>query len=74
MSLMVTFMSLFTFLMETTLMETTLNTILKKHQEAGGNIITLLQDTQEAFGYVPKEGPPSGTRAFRASRCTVTMT
>jgi NADH:ubiquinone oxidoreductase subunit E len=36
-------------------METTLNNIIKKHRETGGNIISLLQDTQEAFGYVPKE-------------------
>ena len=36
-------------------METTLDTIIKKHRETGGNIISLLQDTQEAFGYVPKE-------------------
>jgi NADH:ubiquinone oxidoreductase subunit E len=36
-------------------METTLQDIIKRHREAGGNIITLLQDTQEAFGYVPRE-------------------
>jgi NADH:ubiquinone oxidoreductase subunit E len=36
-------------------MQTTLDTIVKKHRESGGNIISLLQDTQEAFGYVPKE-------------------
>jgi NADH:ubiquinone oxidoreductase subunit E len=36
-------------------METTLDNIIKKHRETGGNIISLLQDTQEAFGYVPKE-------------------
>jgi NADH:ubiquinone oxidoreductase subunit E len=36
-------------------METTLNSIIKKHRETGGNIISLLQDTQEAFGYVPRE-------------------
>jgi len=36
-------------------METTLDNIIKKHRESGGNIISLLQDTQEAFGYVPKE-------------------
>lgn len=29
--------------------------ILRKHRENGGNVITLLQDTQEAFGYVPRE-------------------
>jgi NADH:ubiquinone oxidoreductase subunit E len=36
-------------------METTLDNIIKKHLDTGGNIISLLQDTQEAFGYVPKE-------------------
>ena len=36
-------------------METTLDNIIKKHRETGGNTISLLQDTQEAFGYVPKE-------------------
>ena len=36
-------------------METTLRAIVKNHRESGGNIISLLQDTQEAFGYVPKE-------------------
>jgi NADH:ubiquinone oxidoreductase subunit E len=36
-------------------METTLDNIIKKHRETGGNIISLLQDTQEAFGYVPRE-------------------
>jgi len=35
-------------------METTLDNLIKKHKEAGGNIISLLQDTQEAFGYVPR--------------------
>lgn len=33
----------------------TLKTILKHYHETGGNIISLLQDTQEAFGYVPRE-------------------
>jgi NADH:ubiquinone oxidoreductase subunit E len=36
-------------------METTLQDIIKRHREAGGNIISLLQDTQEAFGYVTRE-------------------
>ena len=36
-------------------MQATLENIIKKHRESGGNIISLLQDTQEAFGYVPKE-------------------
>ena len=36
-------------------METTLHNLLKKHKESGGNIISLLQDTQEVLGYVPKE-------------------
>ncbi|MBI5641608.1 MAG: NAD(P)H-dependent oxidoreductase subunit E [Nitrospirae bacterium] len=29
--------------------------ILRTHREKGGSIIALLQDTQEAFGYIPKE-------------------
>ena len=33
----------------------TLNTIVRKHRETEGNVITLLQDTQEAFGYIPRE-------------------
>jgi NADH:ubiquinone oxidoreductase subunit E len=33
----------------------TLSAILKKYHATGGNIISLLQDTQEAFGYVPRE-------------------
>ena len=36
-------------------METTLHAIIRKYRETGGSIISLLQDTQEAFGYVPKE-------------------
>jgi len=36
-------------------METTLRAIVKNHRESGGNIISLLQDTQEAFGYIPRE-------------------
>ena len=36
-------------------MELTLQDIVKRHRETGGNIISLLQDTQEAFGYVPRE-------------------
>jgi NADH:ubiquinone oxidoreductase subunit E len=36
-------------------METTLQNIVKNYRETGGSIISLLQDTQEAFGYVPKE-------------------
>ncbi len=34
---------------------TALKTILRQYHENGGNIISLLQDTQEAFGYVPRE-------------------
>ncbi len=33
----------------------TLNKILDNYQQTGGNVITLLQDTQEAFGYIPRE-------------------
>ena len=29
--------------------------IIHAYRETGGNVITLLQDTQEAFGYVPRE-------------------
>ena len=29
--------------------------ILDNHLKNGGNIISLLQDTQEAFGYIPRE-------------------
>lgn len=36
-------------------MDNTLHDIIKKHKETGGNIISLLQDTQEAFGYVPRK-------------------
>jgi len=36
-------------------METTLHAIIRKYRETGGSVISLLQDTQEAFGYVPKE-------------------
>ena len=36
-------------------MESTLQDIIRKYRETGGSIISLLQDTQEAFGYVPKE-------------------
>ncbi len=36
-------------------MDKTLTTLLKNYRETGGNIISLLQETQEVFGYVPKE-------------------
>ncbi len=32
-----------------------LHEILDAHRKKGGNIITLLQGTQEAFGYIPRE-------------------
>jgi len=32
-----------------------LENIAAKHREKDGNVISLLQDTQEEFGYVPKE-------------------
>jgi len=35
--------------------EKKLNKILKKYIEDEGNIISLLQDTQDAFGYIPEE-------------------
>lgn len=36
-------------------MTNTLETIAEKYRETEGNVITLLQDTQEAFGYIPRE-------------------
>ncbi len=36
-------------------MEKELNRILAKHQKTGGNIISLLQDIQETFGYIPED-------------------
>jgi len=36
-------------------MDKTLTSLLKNHRESGGNIISLLQETQESFGYIPKE-------------------
>jgi len=36
-------------------MNETFEAILKKHRESGGNVISLLQHTQEAFGYIPRE-------------------
>jgi NADH:ubiquinone oxidoreductase subunit E len=32
-----------------------LEAILQEHRSNGGNIISLLQSTQEAFGYIPRE-------------------
>ncbi len=32
-----------------------LENIVKKHRENEGNIISLMQDTQEALGYIPEE-------------------
>ena len=32
-----------------------LNKILENYRTNNGNVVTLLQDTQEAFGYVPRE-------------------
>ncbi len=36
-------------------MNDTFINLLNKYKESEGNLITLLQDTQEAFGYVPRE-------------------
>jgi NADH-quinone oxidoreductase subunit E len=36
-------------------MNATFEDILSKYRENGGNIITLLQDTQEAYGFIPRE-------------------
>ena len=35
-------------------MDKKLTDIIEKYREKGGNIISLLQETQEAFGYIPK--------------------
>jgi NADH-quinone oxidoreductase subunit E len=32
-----------------------LENIVKKHREKDGNVISLMQDTQDEFGYVPRE-------------------
>ena len=36
-------------------MKTALEEIVRRHRENKGNIISLLQDTQEVLGYIPKE-------------------
>lgn len=36
-------------------MNDTFDRIILNYRETSGNVITLLQDTQEAFGYVPRE-------------------
>lgn len=36
-------------------MQTTLSKIIENYRNDGGNVITLLQETQEAFGYIPRE-------------------
>ena len=36
-------------------MNETLEKIARAYQQNGGNVITLLQETQEAFGYIPRE-------------------
>ncbi|MDH4161327.1 MAG: NAD(P)H-dependent oxidoreductase subunit E [Nitrospirota bacterium] len=36
-------------------MESRLRELIERHRETGGNIISLLQDTQEAFGYIPRD-------------------
>ncbi|MBI5073771.1 MAG: NAD(P)H-dependent oxidoreductase subunit E [Nitrospirae bacterium] len=33
----------------------TFETIVSQYRQNGGNIISLLQDTQDAFGYIPRE-------------------
>lgn len=37
------------------IMNDTFETIVRQHQQNEGNVISLLQDTQEAFGYIPRE-------------------
>jgi NADH:ubiquinone oxidoreductase subunit E len=36
-------------------MNDTLDKIINNYRNEGGNVITLLQETQEAFGYLPRE-------------------
>lgn len=36
-------------------MNNTFETIVRQYQQSEGNVISLLQDTQEAFGYIPRE-------------------
>jgi NADH:ubiquinone oxidoreductase subunit E len=36
-------------------MEKTLEKIIKRYKETDGNVIFLLQETQDAFGYIPRE-------------------
>jgi NADH:ubiquinone oxidoreductase subunit E len=36
-------------------MNDTLDRIINNYRNEGGNVITLLQETQEAFGYLPRE-------------------
>ena len=36
-------------------MNETLKKIAHAYQQEGGNVITLLQETQDAFGYIPRE-------------------
>jgi len=36
-------------------MESILREIIQHHRETGGNVISLLQYTQDAFGYIPRE-------------------
>jgi NADH:ubiquinone oxidoreductase subunit E len=36
-------------------MLSTLESIVRRYRESGGNVITLLQETQDALGYIPKE-------------------
>lgn len=36
-------------------MNETLNKIIADYRDNGGNVISLLQETQEAFGYIPRE-------------------
>lgn len=37
------------------LMNNSLEKIIHNYRQDGGNVITLLQETQEAFGYIPRE-------------------
>jgi len=46
-------------------MDKTLEDIAEKYREKGGNIIFLLQETQEAFGYIPREAADFFSRELK---------
>jgi NADH-quinone oxidoreductase subunit E len=48
-------------------MDKTLKDIAKMYREKGGNVIFLLQQTQDAFGYVPRDAVEYFSRELRIS-------